>query len=105
MISAKFYFEDGKICGFEISGHATANAEDALGRQLCAAVSSAAYMTANTVIAIIDDECDAQVDDGNMKLICKAPSEKTQTVLSGFKLHLTELEKQYDKRLKIITEV
>ena len=62
-------------------------------------------MAANTIIEIIGDKCDAVVDDAKMFVSVKNPSDKTIAVLEGLKLHLTELSKQYSKRIKITTEV
>lgn len=90
--------------GFRITGHSTKNARDDEGRLLCAAVSSAAYMAANTITDIIGDKADISVEDGAMSVEVSSPSEKTKAVLSGLKLHLSELSKQYGARLKI-TEV
>lgn len=104
MISVKFAFSKNGICGFEVSGHATVDENDVLGLRVCAAVSSAAYMAANTVTDVIGDRCEISEKDGFMKLYCETPSAKTVSVLEGFKLHITELKKQYGKRIKI-TEV
>ena len=62
-------------------------------------------MAANTVIEIIGDKYDAQVNDGFMRILVENPSDKTLSVLEGFKLHITELSKEYRKQLRIITEV
>ncbi len=105
MTSVKFLLKDEGISGFEITGHSSRGANDAEGKIVCAAVSSAAYMAANTIIEVIGDRCDAVVDDAKMKILVHTPSEKSTAVLNGLKLHLTELSKQYSKRIKIITEV
>ena len=105
MTSVKFLFKNESISGFEIKGHSSSNADDSEGKVVCAAVSSAAYMAANTIIEIIGDECEAIVDDAKMKICVNSPSQATLTVLKGLKLHLTELSKQYSKRIRIITEV
>ena len=105
MTKAKFLYENGAVCGFEIEGHSTKDATDDDGRALCAAVSSAAYMAANTVTDVIGDKATASVSDGEMRFYTESPSEKTKAVLEGLKLHLSELSKQYGKRLMIITEV
>lgn len=92
-------------CGFRITGHSTKNAGDEEGRALCAAVSSAAYMAANTVTEIIGDSAEVKVKEGEMFFEAKNPSDKTAAVLKGLKLHLSELSKQYGKRLNVISEV
>ncbi len=105
MTSVKFLEKQNRICGFEISGHSTENCGDEKGKLVCSAVSSAAYMAVNTVIEIIGDKCETKVNDGFMRIFIENPSDKTISVLEGFKLHITELSKEYRKQLRIITEV
>ncbi len=100
MTSVKF-LADKDLYGFEISGHSSFDCEDEVGKIVCAAVSSAAYMAANTVTEIIGDKADATVDDAKMVFVCKNPSDATVKVLLGLKLHLTELADQYSNNLKI----
>ncbi len=99
------FLKDGSIIGFEILSHSTTDADDSEGKTVCAAVSSAAYMAANTIIEIIGDKCFVTLDDAKMLVTVDAPCKETVVVLDGLKLHLTELSKQYSKRIKIITEV
>ena len=105
MTSVKFLSKDESLYGFEIKGHSSVDCNDDEGKIVCAAVSSAAYMTANTITEIIGDDCNITVDDALMRVKVISPSEKTVAVLEGLKLHLTELSKQYSKRIKITTEV
>lgn len=90
--------------GFSVTGHSTRDADDDEGRLVCSAVSSAAFMAANTITEVIGDSAEISVKDGEMSLSVKAPSDKTKAVLAGLKLHLSELSEQYGKRLNI-TEV
>ncbi len=105
MTRVKFLSKDESLYGFEIKGHSSSNADDFEGKIVCAAVSSVAYMTANTITEIIGDKCNVIVDDAIMRISVTTPCEKTIAVLGGLKLHLTELSKQYSKRIKITTEV
>ena len=84
MISIEFYSGINGLCGFEATGHSMSadSGEDII----CAFVSSACLMAANTVTEIIGLDCDAQSDD----------------VLKGLRLHLTELSKQYPENIKVI---
>ena len=66
MTKVKFLADSKGLCGFEISGHSSKNSDDETGKIVCAAVSSAAYMAANTVIEIIGDSYTAEVDDAIM---------------------------------------
>ena len=103
MIKASFYITDGSISGFEIKGH-SGYAES--GRDIvCAAVSSAAYMAANTISEILSCPIDAKVSDGYMsvKLLCE--NNAARDILSGLKLHLTELSNDNPDFNKITTEV
>lgn len=89
-----------------MTGHCTAGPEDESGRLCCAAVSSAAYMAANTITDIEHNDADISVDDGEMTLMLNGKgTEGCRAVLEGLKLHLTELAKQYDGYLTIKTEV
>ena len=90
------------LYGFEISGHSSKNCDDEVGKIVCAAVSSVAFMAANTVTEIVGDSAEAVVDDGMMIFKIKNPSEQSVTVLKGLKLHLEELSNQYSNNIKII---
>ncbi len=59
-------------------------------------------MAANTVTDIIGANADANVSDAEMMLLINEPCERTETVLKGLELHLTELAKQYPDNIKII---
>ena len=101
MTSEKFLADESKLYGFEISGHSSVNCDDEIGKIVCSAVSSAAYMAANTVTEIIGDKAEVLVDDAKMFFSVKNPSEKTVAVLEGLKLHLSELSNQYSNNIKI----
>ncbi len=105
MTSVKFLSNKESVCGFEIKGHSSNNCDDLEGKIVCAAVSSVAYMTANTITEIIGDECEIDIDDALMRVKVINPNLNTKVILDGLKLHLTELSKQYSKRIKITTEV
>ena len=105
MTSVKFLSKNESLYGFEIKGHSSSNADDFEGKIVCAAVSSAAYMTVNTITEVIGNHCDVIVDDALMSVKITKPDRKTAIMLEGLKLHLTELSKQYSKRIKITTEV
>ena len=101
MTTAKFTLENGLITGFSLKGHATTSAADENGRLVCAAVSSAAYMAANTLSEIIGAKIEADVSDGEMRVQVQEKLAECQPVLQGFKLHLSELEKDYKGNIKI----
>jgi uncharacterized protein YsxB (DUF464 family) len=101
MIRARFsYSPEGLADGFEISGH-SGYAE--VGNDIvCAAVSSAAYMCANTLTEILGLKPELSETDGTMKLKLNAEeSRKADAVLKGLILHLEQLSLQYPDFIKI----
>ena len=101
MIRAKFsYSPEGLADGFEISGH-SGYAE--VGNDIvCAAVSSAAYMCANTLTEILGLKPELSETDGTMKLkLNREESQKADAVLRGLILHLEQLSLQYPDFIKI----
>ncbi|HZK20904.1 MAG TPA: ribosomal-processing cysteine protease Prp [Oscillospiraceae bacterium] len=105
MITATFFTCFDALIGFRIGGHAyfSESGTDII----CAAVSSAAYMAANTITDVEGIDAKIKEKDGFMEVIVpKTDAEKAKTVLSGLKLHLTQLSKQYPKNIEITyTEV
>ncbi|MBQ2775547.1 MAG: ribosomal-processing cysteine protease Prp [Clostridia bacterium] len=102
MIRAVF-FKSGSSKGFEISGHASSRAYGS--DTVCAAVSSAAYMAANTVTEVLKVKADADVSNGYLKFTFDSEDKAAEAVLDGLELHIRELEKEYPKKIKVITEV
>ncbi len=104
MIKATFRFADGHIKGFTLCGHAGMGT--AGNDILCAAVSGAAYMTANTLTEVCGAKADIAVDDGMMSLTLAESDQTIQKVLEGFLLHMNGLQEQYPKRIQVLkTEV
>ncbi|MBE6819625.1 MAG: ribosomal-processing cysteine protease Prp [Ruminococcaceae bacterium] len=100
MIKVRFSVGNRQLKGFEISGHAM-YAESG-SDIVCASVSSAAYMAANTITDVIGADADAAAGDGTMSVTLNQPNEQAQAVLRGLELHLTELSKQYPQNIKLI---
>ena len=100
-----FHSENGAPSGFSFKGHAgyAAHGSDIV----CAAISSVAYMTANTIIEIMKIDADVDVDeDGKMTLkVPEESAEKTKELLLGLELHIKGLREQYPKNVTITTEV
>ncbi len=106
MIKVKFFHsENGAPLGFSFIGHAGYGTHGS--DIVCAAVSSVAYMTANTITEIMGVQADVTVeDDGEMTLkLPEESTEKTKDILLGLELHINELQKQYPKNVTITTEV
>ena len=101
MTSVKFLAEGEAIYGFTLSGHSSKDCDDETGKIVCAAVSSAAYMTANTITEVIGDKADITVDDALMCLKLENPSAESQKLLKGLELHLKELSYEYSNNIKI----
>lgn len=101
MIRASF-----RICSdaasFTVKGHA--GFAEAGNDIVCAAVSSAAYMAANTITEILCVAAEAQVKDGYLRFSFSG-SKAASDVVRGLKLHLEELASQYPDRIKVTTEV
>lgn len=91
----------GEIIGFDISGHSgyADNGSDIV----CAAVSSVAYMVANTLTDVMNVKVDLYVNqDGLMRLKVEDKDlVRCRELLQGFKLHIILLEEQYPKNIKV----
>ncbi len=101
MIRVRFFCPDTLYTGFSVRGHAglAPAGEDVL----CAAVSSAAYMTVNTLTDVCKAPCDVTVSDGEMTvLLSEQNARPVQDLLKGFALHMRELSRQYPEKLKVI---
>lgn len=107
MIRAEFFADaEGYILGFSITGHSGMAEEGS--DILCAAVSSAAYMTANTVLEVLQvTPVSLRVEEGDMLFRVSERDERLcRSLFSGFKLHLLGLEEQYPEYLRVrYTEV
>ena len=104
MTKAIFYFDGNVPYGFLISGHSgfAEEGEDIV----CASVSSAGYMVANTITEILKVDAEIDESDAKMKLTVKKEQRHiTKDILLGLKLHLEGLEEQYPEFLKTLTEV
>lgn len=106
MTSVIFSKEKGRITGFEISDHSdfADQGEDIL----CASISSAAYMAANTITEVIGVNAYVTEEDEPPRILVILPKEmdmekdeKCQIVLSGLKFHLKQMSAQYKKYLKV----
>ncbi len=107
MIKVSFDQKDGLLSGFTLEGH-SGFAEQ--GNDIvCAAVSSAAYMTVNTITDILnlEPEIEFRESDGFLAIkLSSADSLKSQDILCGFRLHLTALAEQYTENILVnISEV
>ena len=95
-----FLAHEGRLCGFHMEGHAgVAKAGKDI---LCAAISSAAYLVANTLTEVYRVEAEISVEDGNMFLqVTEKGRETAAPLLEGLRLHLEGLSEQYPKHLTV----
>lgn len=91
----------GGVVGFEVSGHA--GLSESGSDILCAAVSSAAYLTANTITDVLHvTPLALRAEDGEMLLHIEQKDEPLcRDILHGLKLHLLQLEEQYPDHLQV----
>lgn len=107
MIAAYFFTaKNGDLLGFSIGGHAEwgISGDDIV----CSAVSSAAFMTANTITDIIGVSADVTIDKTGSMILKISPNDsyRCREILLGFKLHMVILEDQYPENIKVnYTEV
>ncbi len=106
MIKADFFVtHSGSLVGFHISGH-SGYAESG-SDIVCAFVSSAAYMAANTITDVICADAQAEDSDGDMLVrVQEKDADLCKDILEGLKLHLESTEEQYPDYLTVTyTEV
>ena len=100
MIRVRFTTADGLLTGFSLSGHAGAGE---YGQDIvCASVSSAALMTANTITEIIGAPADITQDDGYLRLMVTDRIPDCQDVLSGFRLHIQAHTEEYPQAVQLM---
>ena len=104
MIRVEFHRQNDRLIGYTVSGHAGAGSQ---GEDIvCAAVSSAAYMAANTITDIVRADTVAKAQDGYMHVIVTDRVPACQDILQGFLLHMQQIQTQYPDRVHLtITEV
>ncbi len=101
MIRAGFLASrDGEVLGFQITGHAGGEAGTDI---VCAAVSSAAYLTANTVTEVMGiSPGELRAGEGDMLLRLRAKDgPRCRELLLGLRLHLEELSRQYPDKVRV----
>lgn len=100
MIEAGFLTRrDGRLMGFRISGHAGGQAGTDI---VCAAVSSAAYLVANTVTEVLGaSPLELRAGEGDMLLRLRPEDEPLcRALLEGLRLHLEGLGEQYPEDIR-----
>ncbi len=100
MTRAVFRSAKGLLCGFSLSGHAGGGS---WGKDIvCAAISSAAYLTVNTLTDICGCQARIEERDGLLQMTLKREDiPRAQDLLRGLKLHLEQLQEQYPQRIRV----
>ena len=94
MIQVDFTVQNGLVTGFSVSGH-SGYAEEG-SDIVCAAVSSATLMAANTVTDVMGLNCSVTVEEGQMRLaLSKNEAVQAQVILNGLLLHIDNLRENY----------
>lgn len=102
MIQALFTVTEGRYTGFSVSGHSEMHRP---GKDiLCAAVSSAVEMAANTITEVLKVKASVKVEENNISLFLPAGGsfEAASSVIAGLRLHLALLSKDYSGRIKVL---
>ena len=101
MVKASFRIREDSA-SFSIKGHSGFGSE---GNDIvCAAVSSAAIMTVNTVTEILGVKGVTEVRDGFLQFEVSGSS-AARDVIKGLRLHLEELSNDYPDHVRVTTEV
>lgn len=105
MITVTFFRFANVFNACEVSGH-SGYCEQGFDI-VCAAVSSAVYMAANTITDIQRINAEVTESDGFFSLkLSPSDAKKASDIVLGLKLHLTALSEQYKKYIKVkISEV
>ena len=101
MTTVKFFkTQVDTITGFEIKGH---SGFATLGKDIvCASVSSAAYMTINTITDILNLDAEITAQDGYMYIsLDENNAKEAQALLKGFQLHIKSLSQDYPKNIML----
>ncbi len=100
MTTVTFLESGNLITGFIISGHSGFAEEDS--DIVCAAISSAAIMTANTITDIYKIKANVTERDGYLSIkMSPKEAENVSEILQGLQLHLNFLSEQYPKYIKL----
>lgn len=102
MIIVEFFKGSESVtAGFCVKGHS--GLSEAGTDIVCAAVSSAVYLTVNTITDVLKLNPEVEVRDGFLRLVFKTKAQalKAKTLTDGLELHLKSLEEDYPKNVKV----
>ena len=99
MIRAVFVLQPD-AAEFTLKGHAGGEEGTDI---VCAAVSSAAYMAANTVTDVLGIKAEAEEADGYLHFSFSG-SRPAADIIRGLRQHLEQLQAEYPHKIRIKTE-
>ncbi len=99
MIRVQIFTEDDAPVGFEISGHSGSGEQGS--DIVCAAVSSAAYLAANTITDVLFVKAEIDLDDDGYFRFLIRPDNTAQAILKGLQMHLEALAQEYPANVKV----
>lgn len=101
MINVTLFKTSDGFSGFSVEGHSGYSNEGS--DIVCAAVSSAAYLTANTVTDVLNIDADVEVSEGDNPLFYLRVKDvlSCKTILDGFALHIVMLGKSYPDYISV----
>ncbi|QNO17076.1 ribosomal-processing cysteine protease Prp [Caproicibacterium amylolyticum] len=101
MIQCRFLVDSENACcvGIEFSGHAGGEKGTDI---VCAAVSSAVYLTANAVTDVLFVKADITAEDGYLRLqIPVADEPKCRPFFRALEVHIQNLREEYPKSINM----
>lgn len=101
MLKAVFYRQNGRYCGFDVSGHAGYGTEG--NDVVCAAVSSAVELVCNTITDFFKVKADVTVGENKISLRLIESSENAQQLIESFYQHMLFVAEDYSK-VKVETQ-
>ncbi|MDR0883786.1 MAG: ribosomal-processing cysteine protease Prp [Oscillospiraceae bacterium] len=96
MIRATFVRQGERIASVTISGHALPPEREDTYDLVCASVSSAVFMAANTLTAFVGD-CTIAEEENCIRIQVDSNSVAAQSILQGLWLHLDQIAEQYPR--------
>lgn len=102
MVRATLLSRGGQWCGFRICGHAGGLAGTDI---VCAAISSAAILAANTLTDVCGVHTVSCMRDGYLFFsVTDRDLDRCGDTLEGLRRHLADLQQQFPKKLQLDTE-
>ncbi len=102
MTKVVFYEADEKLIGFLIKDHS--GYDDEGYDIVCASVSSAAYLTANTLTEIVGAKAEIDLREAYFRFVLTDKFDEAENHLKGLKLHLESLAQDYSEYISCKTE-